>query len=960
MRHFKFLILISVFIMLAQNINAQTKRANVWYFRYAGFDFNYGSPPIAIPALPLYNWAGTCSISDSNGIFLFCGDGERVLNKFGNIMQGGDYVGSNTWQGPIAFPMPENERFYYLFSYVYTGSIPNDFIYTLVYSVIDMQANNGVGKVCDSVLRNQLDAYLCTSITAIHHSDKKDVWVLAHQKNTNKIYAYLITPSGVTGPIISTAGDNAYFNYDTYSKLSPDGKWFVQKSTTEVNNVLRSKVQVLAFDNTTGIVSETGMFEIPLKINNHEHQSFEFSPDCSKLYIADLYRLDQYDMSAGTPEQILASKYSYDLDTSSALKFAEGYLQLGPDGKIYINAGEGVPGTGTSVIHKPNLSGAASDFRQNDLFMVDDDYSTFEQALPNFLTDWLKDPVIKSDQYCSNQPVNFSLELNGSIDSVFWDFNDFGNVPNDTSSLLTPSYKFSGPGTYHITAEIHFGNLLKVIPYDITIVKSPSPDLGPDTLFCLNDPISLTLDAGEGEQYNWNGNFTPGDNTFVVTDVGTYWVKVIDHGCIGRDTINVSRFTAATVDITNLDIAPSNCGQNNGAITGIVFTAPDPFTVTWLDAGGNLAGVGNDLLNVPAGGYTATVNYGNNCTDQFGPYSIADINAPTIANALPEDDHCNQGIGKVTITPETGNITDYQYSINGIDYFPLTGDIIGLTSNTYNITLKDQFGCISAQVSVEVLNVESPTVNSISTPETGSNGDGTITVISPGVNLTYQLEGGLPQTSSVFTGLSANTYYVIVTDEFGCATRDTVIVGNLQGSLLVALADNDRKCLYKPANSDIRIARVTGMKDLKAILYFNDNILHCTNFNANSAGFPGISAMLYTIPSRVELAWHGTSPVTSTDSLSLGSMLFETLLQGAADVSWEPNSSVTYFLNESGDTIQPILIPGTIIVHELPVIAIDTNLVVCEKDSLTLLPQITGGTDPLEYAWLTPTGTSPS
>jgi gliding motility-associated-like protein len=256
--------------------------------------------------------------------------------------------------------------------------------------------------------------------------------------------------------------------------------------------------------------------------------------------------------------------------------------------------------------------------------------------------------------------------------------------------------------------------------------------------------------------------------------------------------------------------------------------------------------------------------------------------------------------------------------------------------------------------------VEGPDINCIPTPENGSNSDGSITVISSGVNLTYQLEGGSPQLGNVFSGLSANTYYVIVTDEYGCSTRDTVVVESLHGTLLVALAEKDRKCLYKPANSDIRITRVTGMKDLKATLYYNDNILNCTNFNANSAEFPGITAHLFTTPPRVELAWHGTSAITSTDTLLLGSMIFETLHEGAADVTWEANSTITYFLNESGDSIYPVFFPGDIIIHEIPEIAIDQSQYVCEQDSITLIPQIIGGKEPIEYIWQTPNGISQS
>lgn len=150
------------------------------------------------------------------------------------------------------------------------------------------------------------------------------------------------------------------------------------------------------------------------------------------------------------------------------------------------------------------------------------------------------------------------------------------------------------------------------------------------------------------------------------------------------------------------------------------------------------------------------------------------------------------------------------------------------------------------------------------------------------------------------------------------------------------------------------------MTDLKATLYYNSGILRCTNFNANATDFPAISALLHSGPSRVEVEWHGSSPLTSSDTLSLGTMIFETLQTGQADINWEPGSPLTYFLNEAGDTIQPVLIPGTIQVHEIPEINLQQPNPMCEGGSITLIANINGGTHPVEYNWQTPDGISHS
>ncbi len=944
--------LILLLILAPILLFAQGKQANNWYFgHYCALNFNTGSPPSVLHDSKMWDFACSATMSDENGSLLFYGSMYTIWNRNHQVMQNADklVVGNScvAMQSALAVPDPGNANLYYYFNF--TCPDPNSHNHTFQYSVIDMRLDGGLGGILPDKKCIPLYYPALGNQTAVKHSNQVDFWIITHKEGSNTFLTYKVTAQGVEGPFISNAGSVIPYNQVelyNYIKLSPDGKKIAVTYNGEGTDYF---CEVLDFDNNTGIISDANIVHIDVASSG-----IEFSPDNKLLYVNSGF-LYQYDLTAGTPQQIVESE----MQISNEGCYFCGALQVGPDGKIYCITDDDQLSLG--VIHNPSIQGLGCNFEPNSIY-IGGENSRLEIGLPQFIQSYLNDPEFTYTQHCSGQPTQFNIVDANGIDSVFWRFKDFGNFPNDTSTLFSPLYTFSAPDTYYPELTVWSGFISKTVKDTVVIYASPVPDLGNDTIFCPNDPIHLTLNAAPGEQYNWNNNLTPGDSTFIVSDTGTYWVKVIDHGCIGRDTINVASYDEAIVSVEP-SITPSNCGLSDGSITGIQVIAPDPFTITWLDAGGNQVGTGNDLLNVPAGSYFAEVTYGNECTLTFGPYSIADNNAPVIASALPEDDdHCYQGMGSIIITPKTGSVTDYQYSFNGLDYFPLTAEITGLTAGPYNITLKDQFGCISAPSSVEVENVEGPDINCIPTPENGSNGDGSITVISSGVNLTYQLEGSSPQSGNVFNGLSANTYYVIVTDEFGCPTRDTVVVESLQGSLLVALADKDRKCHYKPANSDIRITRVTGMKDLKATLYYNNNILNCTNFNANSATFPGITAQLFTTPPRVELAWQGTSAITSNvnDTLSLGSMIFETLQEGVADVTWEANSTITYFLNESGDSIHTVFFPGDIIIHEIPEIAIDQSHYVCEQDSITLIPQITGGTDPIDYIWQTPNDSSQS
>ena len=920
-----------IIIIYSKCTFAQGKEANNWYFgNKAGITFQQGSPPVALLDGQSISPGemGTACISDKDGNLLFYSDGENIWNKNHQIMTNGNNIGIASTQGGMIVQDPGNELRYYFFNFT-SGQ-------TIQYSLIDM--TNGLGEVIIDKKCIFLASNCTWHISAVLHENMEDIWVVTHKLGINAFLAFRVTADSVhTQPEISYAGTMYTFHVG-YMKISSDGKWL------GIGNFYQYLTELYHFDNSTGVVSNENVVTIPVRA-----WGVEFSPDNTKFYAhGGFYEFYQYDLSSGDPVQIEASAVQLATDY-----FGPGALQLGPDGKIYVGYG----GEYLGVIHDPDKKSLFCNFEFNAVYL---EGRTYLDGLPVFMQSYMRNPEFTSTQNCSGQSTQFNIVNTNGIDHVEWKFNDPGNAPNDTSILFAPSYTFSTADTFYVSLTAYSGLLHRTVIDTVIIYQTPIPYLGNDTTFCPNDPINLTLNAGSGTTYNWNGSLTPGDSTLVINDIGIYTVRVSDNGCIGRDTINISRYAAATADTSSYTVKNSNCNQSDGAITGIIFNAESPFTITWTNASGVQVGTGSDLTGIPAGSYTAIITFGSDCVQSFGPYVISDNGAIQIADVNKEDDHCSQLLGSLLVIPETGNPDDYLYSINGTDYFDNGGVFNSLPAGAYIITIRNQSGCISAVVHDTIANLPGPDVTCISVPATGTNADGSITVISSGTGLVYQLEGYPPQTENTFGNLIAATYYVTVTDEFGCITYDTVVVENLAGSLLVALADKDRKCLYKPANSEIKITRVNGLKDLKAVLYYNDNILNCTNFNPNNSDFPGINATMYSIPPRIEIVWNGINPLFNADTLTMGTLIFETKQSGSADINWEPNSSVTYFLNQNGDTIQPVLIPGIIEVHEIPEAAINGSPVICEGDDAEIQAVITGGTEPVEYQWQIPGGVATS
>jgi gliding motility-associated-like protein len=380
------------------------------------------------------------------------------------------------------------------------------------------------------------------------------------------------------------------------------------------------------------------------------------------------------------------------------------------------------------------------------------------------------------------------------------------------------------------------------------------------------------------------------------------------------------------------------------------------YTVSWKDGSGNVVGNAPELQNIPSGAYTLQVIYGANCFSEFGPYIVQDIGGPEILSAIPTEDHCNQGQGIITITPLTGSVTDYSYSINGGPFVQNGGLFTGLVPDNYSVMIKDPFNCVGSYPNnpVVIQNIPGPQItNIIPVNETGGNGQGSITIYADGINLTYALNNGTPQPGNYFGNLSAGTFVIRVTDEFGCSKDTTVVLQNLQGNYLIAMAEGDTTCLNAAANSGIRVSHVNGVKDLKATLNYDGSRVRCIYFNDS---LPGITGIVYPSLSQIVLEWHGNSAITSNDTLTLGELIFETLQSGLADVNWQ-SAPGTVFTDENGDTIHPDFIPGIIQVHELPQVTLRGVPSLCEGDSLNLITTITGGTGPMNLQWNTPQGT---
>jgi len=348
------------FFLLASIALSAQNQGNIWYFgEGVGLDFNSGTPVVlddgeifGDPDGPdefLYS-EGCSTVSDNLGSLLFYSNGEQVWNRDHEVMPNGDDLMGmySSTSAALIIPVPDNDSLFFVFT---TDGLERDLENGLRYSVVDMCMEEGMGDVIADQKNIPLLDNAAEKLAAVKHENNKDVWLIAHEHGTDAFYTYLITNEGIDTTIITNIGSvhegTGFYSAIGQMKASSDGN----KIALVVGNVYPAILEVFDFDASTGVISNA----MSLDTDNGEY-GLEFSPDGGKLYTQNFSGIQQYDLFAGTVDDINASKTNV---SNSAC--VPGGMQLGPDGRIYVNRCS----NNVSIIETPNLSGEDCSFNED-------------------------------------------------------------------------------------------------------------------------------------------------------------------------------------------------------------------------------------------------------------------------------------------------------------------------------------------------------------------------------------------------------------------------------------------------------------------------------------------------------------------------------------------------------------------------------------------------------------------
>lgn len=390
---------------------------------------------------------------------------------------------------------------------------------------------------------------------------------------------------------------------------------------------------------------------------------------------------------------------------------------------------------------------------------------------------------------------------------------------------------------------------------------------GTTNVVCRGDntgAIDLTISGGSGGyQVFWDGSFTPSTEDRTGLAAGNYYYRVTDsNGCEVTNFLNQITITepplAFEVVATSTD-ATSN-GGNEGTISLTLSNGGGGYNYAWTKDG---------TLFTPPAGSTTTEIVGL----QAGVYQvvITDINGCVATLIQPE-----------TISePGPLELQDPQFTMTPVDCFgTATGSIIASYNGTapftfvwrdsgnnilksgpddfldnqpagfYTYTVDD--ATAATALTSDPIEITQPasllSAGSTQTEVTCFGGnDGSITVSAAGgtTPYTYELNGGIPQTSGTFTNLIANNYSIVVTDANGCSTPVNTI---LNPPLQITFDDvNAVTPVSTPGGSDGSIT-VTVQGGAQPYFYRWSGPAILTPINtADTTTIPNLSQGVYTL-----------------------------------------------------------------------------------------------------------------
>lgn len=383
------------------------------------------------------------------------------------------------------------------------------------------------------------------------------------------------------------------------------------------------------------------------------------------------------------------------------------------------------------------------------------------------------------------------------------------------------------------------------------------------------------------------------DNEYTFSGLGggSFSVNVFDAGlCVASGT--TSLVTPNGFNITSVITNNSTCSSNSGSINVLINNGVYAGTLQYSLTGPIIQSIFTNgvcnFTNLPSGSYTLTIQDSPNVSGCIFSVEL-EINNTDSYIPLPETTGTTCGLnnGVLNFTISGSPSLPITYNINGgtpnVNLTQASSLFTNLSSGTYTVTTTDATGCTQT-LSVTVPSSEPVDFNFTNIdPVVGNDGEIYLNILSgsPIFTITWSPNAGVVTGSTHLVGLSADTYTVTVTDNFGCTkTGSTQLFGTTQynnSSNFIVCEDN------------FTDSGILGKRGLSQMLNegFYDLTLNDINCILNSASF---TATVSVEDQSVEEVFYVTNSLydAPTDDLWVSTVKFLlSQFSGIGDVNFD-------------------------------------------------------------------------
>ncbi len=445
----------------------------------------------------------------------------------------------------------------------------------------------------------------------------------------------------------------------------------------------------------------------------------------------------------------------------------------------------------------------------------------------------------KTVSVCENTLYEFSMDVINMLESFVSGIRpnvsflidgialcESGDIPNDETWRTIRFSFYTAPGQTTVKLGLRNnapGGNGNDLALDNISFRACGPEItipGPTFDFCEGVPVALETVISNspytnGTVYQWQinnaGNWTdipgannpeytetaPADNAQYRLLVSSSSVNLSLENCrVESQVITLKKLPALQPLLQSDNV---NCfGANNGSIRLDGVTGAPPFTILWSNADTT-----DQVDNLSPGFYSVTLTDSKGCTG----ISTAEITEPPVLSALNTiaDVSCYGLDNGTAETSASGGTPPYSYWWNtGSD----TSLLNNLSAGNYELTLTDANGCsLTQSLSInqpDLLTVQSDSVDVSCFGFT----NGAVLTNTAGGTPPYSYLWNTGSVSPALNNISADTYYVTLTDANGCSLIRSVTVN--QPDLLTSVLDATHVSCFGSGNGTAQITAAGG------------------------------------------------------------------------------------------------------------------------------------------------------